>query len=502
MQINLPSAADVEEALAGWRASNPSFAQLLGHVDEPQKALRRFALSLWADGQLESAICVLSAATALAPQDWALWSDLAGVYYAATRHQEAHAAMTRSLEGDPEQPRGWLLLATIAQDPAVSEAFYLKALGLDANLAEASFGLGVAYFQQRRFKDAAEHLRTAVAHGCHTMALYVCLGQVLFLLGDFAAAASALSVAMTFQPDDESVVRKLAQLRLIETLVRGSVEDAIAVYRQTAGAHVEEIPAVTRLAFQFLSGFGYREAAIRLGHARLAETPGDVVQRYLLAALEGAPLTRAPGDYLRLYFDGFAATFDEKLVGALHYHVPEEIQALIVAHGRQFSNMLDLGCGTGLAGVVLRGFCGAMTGVDLSPCMLDQAAKRGLYDRLIEADVADFLAKAQASQETKETKETFDLVVATDLLIYFGDLAEIFGQVAALLAPDGLFAFSIETGARDDFTLLPSGRFAHSFAYIAWLAARDFRVLETKETTIRLEANAPVSGALVVLQRK
>jgi predicted TPR repeat methyltransferase len=124
------------------------------------------------------------------------------------------------------------------------------------------------------------------------------------------------------------------------------------------------------------------------------------------------------------------------------------------------------------------------------------AVKRGLYGRLIESDVEAFLANAEAGQAT------YDLVVATDLLIYLGDLAGLFGLVAARLAPQALFAFSVETTEQENFTLLPSGRFAHSRAYIARLAERDFRIVETKETTIRLEANQPVKGALVLLERK
>ncbi len=191
-------------------------------------------------------------------------------------------------------------------------------------------------------------------------------------------------------------------------------------------------------------------------------------------------------------------TFDEKLVGALRYHVPEEMQALVAAQGRRLSNILDLGCGTGLSGVHLKPLGSRLTGVDLSPRMLEKARERGLYDRLIEADIEDFLADAQDAYG----RERYDLVAAADLLIYFGDLAPFFARLAARIEPQGLFAFSVETTGAGDFTLLPSGRFAHSSAYIERLAARDFHVLRQQPTTIRFEANQPVVGALFILQRR
>jgi predicted TPR repeat methyltransferase len=125
--------------------------------------------------------------------------------------------------------------------------------------------------------------------------------------------------------------------------------------------------------------------------------------------------------------------------------------------------------------------------------MLEKAAARQRYDHLVEAELVSFLAGAHT---------TFDLIFVADVLIYFGDLAELLAQAARRIEAGGLFACSIETTDRADFALLPSGRFAHRLSYILDLSQRDFILLETVATTIRLEANRPVAGALVVLQRR
>ena len=121
----------------------------------------------------------------------------------AGQYAEAGAAQRRSLDCDPAQPQGWLLLAAIDSalgDAAAAETGYRAALKLDPHLSEAAFGLGILCFQRRQLTEAVTWLRQSIADGGHHMGLYVCLGQALFLLGDFAAAVSALESAARFPP--------------------------------------------------------------------------------------------------------------------------------------------------------------------------------------------------------------------------------------------------------------------------------------------------------------
>jgi predicted TPR repeat methyltransferase/Flp pilus assembly protein TadD len=494
MQIELPQAAEIGAALSGWRAANPVVDRMCIRYPEPHDALRHLGLSLLLQEKIDPAVGFLKAALALAPQEAALWNDLAGTFYRAGRQEEARAAQRISLDLNLAQPHGWLLLASVESnlgEDAAAESDYLTALRLDPHLAEAAFGLGLICFQRRRFAESVKWLRRSIADGGHNMGLYVCLGQALFLLGNFGEAVIALATAVRFPECDGAVVEKLAQLRLIETCVRDNAESAVTVYREIAGAHARDADAVTLTAFQFLSGFGYREAAIKLGEWRLARNPDDAMQTYLLAALRSEALARAPDNYLVAYFDEFADTFESKLVDALGYRVPEKLHAMLTNGGRRFANVLDLGCGTGLCAPFLLQFGDRLTGVDLSRRMLEKASARALYDDLIEAEAADFL---------DHCTDRFDLVVAADFIPYFGDLAALFEKVARVLKPGGLFAFNTET-TECDFRILPSGRFAHAINYINVAAATNFTLADLEHTMIRLEAAKPVDGVLVVLQR-
>ena len=126
----------------------------------------------------------------------------------------------------------------------------------------------------------------------------------------------------------------------------------------------------------------------------------------------------------------------------------------------RFGSVLDLGCGTGLAGAAFRPFVDWLVGVDLSPAMIAQAAAKGIYDRFVTADVAAALADETANAAK------YHLVIAADVFVYVNDLAPIFASVAHVLAPDGMFAFTVETHAGDGVKLLPTLRYAHGERYV------------------------------------
>ena len=59
--------------------------------------------------------------------------------------------------------------------------------------------------------------------------------------------------------------------------------------------------------------------------------------------------------------------------------------------GRNDLAVLDLGCGTGLAGQMLRPCASRLVGVDLSAEMLAKAEARNIYDQLVAAELTEWL---------------------------------------------------------------------------------------------------------------
>ena len=215
----------------------------------------------------------------------------------------------------------------------------------------------------------------------------------------------------------------------------------------------------------------------------------------MLAALgEGEAPPRAPAGYVRKLFDQFAPRFDAELEGRLNYRTPallaEVIGAVLPANAAL--SVLDLGCGTGLSGLALKPFARRLEGVDLSPRMLDAARARDIYTALHEADLLAFLPTRRA---------TYDLIAAADVLNYLGDLTPALAAMRAALRPNGLAAFSLETGEIAPFELAEGMRYRHSPAHARALAeAAGFAVLSETLVTLREERGQPVAGMLMILR--
>jgi predicted TPR repeat methyltransferase len=138
--------------------------------------------------------------------------------------------------------------------------------------------------------------------------------------------------------------------------------------------------------------------------------------------------------------------------------------------------------------------------------MLDRARDRGLYDALVCEELTAFLARSPGA---------FDLIVATDVLIYFGDLAPLFEATAAALRPGGWLAVSFEDADADagvpgvasrgqpglGYSFRPSGRFAHALSYVLGVAEPRLARVASRATTLRREGRQRVAGQLLVLRR-
>ncbi|MEM9063411.1 MAG: methyltransferase domain-containing protein [Pseudomonadota bacterium] len=203
---------------------------------------------------------------------------------------------------------------------------------------------------------------------------------------------------------------------------------------------------------------------------------------------------RAPDAYVATLFDQNAVNFDDMLVDQLGYAVPMMVREKLepLAPG-PYPKLLDLGCGTGLTGVSLADWCEHVTGVDLSEAMLDEAHERGVYDDLYVAEACDFLEGAEDGP--------WDMIAATDVLPYIGDLSRFFAGCAGQLRPGGLLVVSCESEPDQvaDYLVGAKHRFAHARGYLSGLLeSHGFASLAFDPITVRYDEGAPVPGYLVV----
>jgi predicted TPR repeat methyltransferase len=280
--------------------------------------------------------------------------------------------------------------------------------------------------------------------------------------GDFAAAADVLAQTVELVPRFATAWFALGAIR--DRL--GDQAGAVAAFTQARDADLED----------------YHGARLQL--ARLG---GD----------EAAP--EMTETYVRRLFDQYAGRYDAALTDHLAYRGPailrEAVETVVQAAQRplRFDAVLDLGCGTGLGGAAFRPLSDRMVGVDLSPAMIAQAEAKGIYDRLVTANIADYVAAEIAAGNR------YQLILAADVFVYVNDLKPILAAVAQLLVPDGLSAFTVETHTGDGIKLLPTLRFAYGEAYLREaIAESGLALLRLSAAAVRTEKGVPVHGLVVV----
>ena len=280
-------------------------------------------------------------------------------------------------------------------------------------------------------------------------------------------------------------------------------------WRNGRGSTAWRMRACYGLKGHALSSFERHEEAADAYADALKLGPEDPYVRHLVAASGALPGgERAPVDYLRAVFDGYAGRFEAHLI-SLGYRVPGLIRAALLRHrpglrnAKSLGPVLDLGCGTGLAAVAVSDLpIGPMMGVDLSAGMLREAAAKQLYAELREADLIATLL---------HDERRWPVIFAADVLCYSGALEEVMAAVHGRLIPGGLFLFSLEEASANcdaaatgngKWALGPQGRYAHSLAYLERVASEaGFALREAVRETLRWEAGAAVEGLLVVLER-
>jgi predicted TPR repeat methyltransferase len=126
--------------------------------------------------------------------------------------------------------------------------------------------------------------------------------------------------------------------------------------------------------------------------------------------------------------------------------------------------------------------------------MVEQARAKGLYDQLIEAELADFLAASAGAQH--------HLVMAADVFVYCSDLAPIAAAAAGVLVPGGLFGFTVETHGGAGVLLRETLRYAHGADHVRTaIEAAGLELKHMAAASTRTEKGEPVEGLVVVAAR-
>ena len=337
---------------------------------------------------------------------------------------------------------------------------YRRALQLEPNMPEVQNNLGNIYKNNRQFAEAEE-----------------CYRRVLFFRPDFAEGYCNLGLVLQGQKKYQEAIENFNKALELSP----SLKEA---YEGLGTCHVET---------------GEREQAIAWFNRYLELDPGDDSEVKLkLARLNAGEIPgRYPAAVMLTTYEKKAQNWDadvlrpgKEFLGPKH--VREALDALELAQTRQL-DVLDIGCGTGVCGEYLRDYAKYLEGVDLSPHMLEQAKKKGYYDKL---------ECAEAIAYTEGCNRTYDLIIASGVLILFGDLKPVFQAVARLLNSGGIFVFTLYRSESEAVMVRYNLHFAHSEAYVREMAeSAGLQVSMLEQKVHEFDLGEPQAGWIAVLRK-
>lgn len=402
---------------------------------------------------------------------------------------EARYYLNQILDFEPNHSVAHFQLGNIAyQSGALSEAlaYYEKA----PNHVNALLNMGSILLEKGLTEDALVKFKQVLLIEPHHLFAHSNLAALYVTLKQYDKAIShyyeILSQDSQYYTAHFNLAAIYMQQRKWETAAY-HLEAAINIKSDDPDAHDNYATTLVKLNKIMLAQKHYRIA--------LSLRPDDEIASYRLAALTGKNQPDyAPLSYVESLFDNYADNFDHELMDSLQYKVPEAIHAYACRYldeNKQLS-VLDLGCGTGLAGRYFRASASYLAGVDISANMLEIAEKKYIYDELIREDMTSAL---------RQCVQKFDLIIASDAFVYLGDLREVLLQSHQALLPDGYLIFTTEVGYNEDFKLTETGRYLHSEAYLKRLAYElNFNLLELVQLKLREQNGVDVKGWLVVMQ--
>ncbi|HEY4264241.1 MAG TPA: tetratricopeptide repeat protein, partial [Micropepsaceae bacterium] len=320
-------------------------------------------------------------------------------------------------------------------------------------------------------------------------------GSVLVSMSRLDDALASFDRALAIQPD---FIEALSN-RAVMLLQLFRLDEAIAACDAAVRLRPDHAISWNNRGNILMALRRYQEAATSYDKAlEIDPALAATAENRDLAMLKLKRLTRCPPGYVRGLFDEFSSDYDQIMLETLGYRAHLHLRTLanrVLGSGAGALRILDLGSGTGLVGDAFKDLAkgGRLDGIDLSPRMIDEASRRGIYDNLILGDIETMLLAVE---------RRYDLVLAADTMIYFGDLAPTLSGVYQRLVPGGLYLFAVERMEGHGWEQTEDKRFRHGEAYLRSSARyAGLEVADLMTCVLRRQASEPVPGLAVAVRK-
>ena len=372
-------------------------------------------------------------------------------------------------------------------EPAIES--YEKAIEIRPQWAVGFVMLGQIHSAQGNPDQAIENLKKAIAIEPECAEIHLNMGNALQARGNLTEAIKSYQITLNIKLDHAEAYHNMGTA----LNAMGDYEKAINSYKQAIKINPLSSSSYHNLGLLQEANDNPAEAIENFKEVVRLD-PDNLRAKHLLSALTGQQTASVPDVYVEGLFDSYAAQFDQSLVEQLKYNVPKLIAELLLKYQSvaPLGSIMDLGCGTGLAGVELKDFCQEIEGIDLSEKMLAKAKQKNVYSKLNHTGIIEYLADAPLD---------FDLFLSTDVFVYVGELSEVFRLIKSRNKRHGRLAFSTEHTEKADFFLEASGRYSHSKSYIDSLCDKfDYQLLDFSTIDLRKSGSGFITGGLYLLE--
>ena len=170
-----------------------------------------------------------------------------------------------------------------------------------------------------------------------------------------------------------------------------------------------------------------------------------------VARLNEAKITKVPSSIIARYFDVLCDSYNDIFYSADESPAHLLVQAIneynSTSDNKKFSNVLDLGCGTGKAGLFLRmlSLGKSVVGVDISYNMVNASSSLKYNGSPVYDDVhyGNFLMYLNDLKG-----DGYDLVIASESLMYDSDIGSYFDKIKRILKKSGILALTVKIDAK------------------------------------------------------
>ena len=476
--------------LGNFEQAEKSFSQALKLDDKHIPALNNLGNCYYQQNKFSDAQKTYAKVIQLAPNFADAHYNYAVVSAQLNNSEAAIAHFQKTIKLDPKHAPaygqlGHLLLLNGEHEKAIEPL--QKRLQLEPNYIDSLYDLGICYLKAKKYDTAIKNLEKTLELNPEHPDCHYNLATAYYQNADFDQAQKNYLRQINQNPHLESYYNVGVIM-----MYKDRHRDAIDYLQQCLSINPNYLPAHHNLAAIYLR-IGDKNSALIHYQKILDTNPDDLEIKHIMSALkqEETP-EQAPKEYIENLFDQYAGHYDTHLNQYLHYKVPE---ALLKALDEELDlventwQILDLGCGTGLTGELLKPYAQKLIGIDLSKKMLEIARQKACYDELQALDVSDALKRYQQQ----------DLIVAADVFTYIGKLDTIIELCQKALKDNGVLAFSVEKTHDAPYKLQTTIRYAHERKYLENLLQKNnLKILKFDNIVLRQQQQKPVEGYLVV----